>query len=168
MLGALHFVKLSVFKFVALSEVSQKGIQIFPNSPPLQALFLENRTWFSCTFFKIRFLGYNKSYFLFFNTLPVLEHRQFCCEKLLVELGSFGHNFSCINKMNAAVWLEVLLKNSMIISGFGMFHSNTWFTSQVIHEEWCFTIKSGNLYNTGPAIVYFPCDIRYWKAHQLM
>ena len=45
-LGALHFVKLSMFKFVALSEISQKGIEIFLNSPPLQALFLEKFAMF--------------------------------------------------------------------------------------------------------------------------
>ena len=51
-LGALHFVKFSMFKFVALSEISQKGIEIFSNSPPLQALFWENWRYFSCTFFE--------------------------------------------------------------------------------------------------------------------
>ena len=77
--------------------------------------------------------------------------------------------------MDTTIWLMVQLKYSKRFDDYFWI----WYVSYkyMVYESidmtdarsWLmlFTIKSGNLFCTGPAIAYFPCDIRYWKAHQL-
>ena len=180
-LGALHFVKFSIFKFVALSEISQKGIEIFSNSPPLQALFWKLAIFFLHVLWKCSFSFLSltqlktRGSLCFFNTLPASQLRQSCwkkknCSSLKALVNIFAQEYDGYyylvggtTEILKNIWLLFLdLVCFIQIHGLRVYwyDARSWLMSFL-------TIKSGNLFCTGPAIAYFPCDIRYWKAHQL-